>query len=93
MAKEERHEALYDLMVQTGYPAEFVDLVARQMNTEYTSQRMLAFVRRAGLVRPEQFADEMLAILAERDRLREKHLAAYAQEQVNRLYQQGLEED
>ena len=91
--KEERSEKLYDLMVKKGYPPEFASLAAQQMNTPYTSERMIAFLSRAGRVSPQTFADEMLAILAERDRLKEKHIAQWAQEKVNRLYQEGLQED
>ena len=85
-----RNEELYQLMVRKGYPAEFAGLVAEQMNTEYTSQRMIAYVDRAGRVGPEEFADEMLAVLADRDALRDKHIAQAAQQKVNRLYQDGL---
>ena len=91
--KEARNEELYELMVRKGYPAEFADLVAEQMHTEYTSERMIAYVKRAGLVPPEEFADEMLAIQAERDRLREKHIAEYAQQKLNRLYNEGFAEE
>lgn len=88
-----RNEELYNLMIRKGYPDSFADLVAEQMNTEYTSQRMTAYVNRAGLVPAEEFADEMLAILSERDALRDKHIAQSAQQKVNRLYQEGLPGD
>ena len=88
--EEKRSEKLYELMLNKGYPPEFSALVAEQMRTEYTSERMIAYVSRAGLVPPEDFADEMLAICAERDRLREKHIAEYAQQKLNRLYNEGL---
>lgn len=90
---EAGNEELYALMVQKGYPPEFASLAAEQMNTPYTSERMIAYVNRAGLVGAQEFADEMLAILAERDRLKAKHIASWAQEKVNRLYQEGLEEE
>ena len=87
---ERRSEELYALMIRKGYPTEFAGLIAEQMHTEYTSQRMIAYVSRAGLVPPEEFADEMLAILADRDALRDKHIAQASQQKVNRLYQEGL---
>ena len=90
---EKRSEELYALMIRKGYPSEFAGLVSEQMHTEYTSQRMIAYVSRAGLVPPQEFADEMLAILADRDALRQKHIALDAQQKVNRLYQEGLEEE
>ena len=57
---EKRSEELYALMIRKGYPSEFAGLVSEQMHTEYTSQRMIAYVSRAGLVPPQEFADEML---------------------------------
>ena len=87
-----RSEELYDLMVRIGYPPEFADLVSAQLCTEYTSQRMTAYLKRAGLVPPQEFADEMLAILADRDRLKEKHIAMAAQQNISALYRFGLEE-
>jgi len=91
--KETRSEKLYELMLRKGYPPEFADLAAQQMRTDYTSERMIAYVSRAGLVPPEEFADEMLAVLSERDRLRSKHIAEYAQKKVNDLYQSGIAEE
>ena len=91
--KETRSEKVYGSMIRKGYPSEFADLAAQQMRTPYTEERMLAYLSRAGLVPPQEFADEMLAILAERDRLRSKHIAEYAQAKVNALYQHGLEEE
>ena len=88
--KEQRNGQLYDLMLQKGYPQEFSDLVACQMRTPYLAERMIAYVRCSGKVSPEEFADEMLAILAERDRLKDKHIAEHAQEKLNRLYRDGL---
>ena len=90
---ENRTDGLYRLMVREGYPADFARLVAREMNTDYLARRMTAYVSRVGLIPPEEFADEMLAILEERDRLRDKHLAEEAQAGVNALYRLGLDTD
>jgi len=82
---------LYRLMLREGYPAEFAQGVAKEMNTEYLARRMIAYVSRAGLVPPEEFADEMLAILEDRDRYRKKALAEEAQAKVNEMYLYGLD--
>ena len=84
--------SLYRLMVREGYPAEFALGVAREMNTEYLARRMLLYVSRAGLVPPEEFADEMLAIIEERDRLSGKQRAEEAQRKINELYEEGLKD-
>ena len=85
--------SLYRLMVREGYPADFALGVAREMNTEYLARRMLLYVSRAGLVPPEEFADEMLAIIEERDRFTAKHRAEEAQAKINELYEEGLKTD
>ena len=83
------------LMVWEGYPPEFAALVAKEMNTEYLARRMIAYVSRVGLIPPEEFADEMLAILEDRDRYMKKHLTEEAQAKVNEMARFGLntEED
>jgi hypothetical protein len=89
----ENGEKLYDLMLRIGYPDNFSRIIAEQMQTEYTSQRMCAWLGRAGLLPAEEVADEMLSILAERDRLVQKHIAMHAQKKINQLYMEGLDPD
>ena len=84
--KTEHSQKLYDLMVRKGYPADFASIVAEQMHTEYTSGRMQAYIGRAGLLPPEEVADEMLSILSERDRLVKKHISQSAQQKINEFY-------
>ena len=86
---------LVRLMVREGYPPEFAALVAKEMNTEYLARRMIAYVSRVGLIPPEEFADEMLAIIEDRDRYMKKHLTEEAQAKVNEMARFGLntEED
>lgn len=81
---------LYRLMVREGYPADFAALVAKEMNTDYLARRMIAYVSRAGLIPPDEFADEMLAIMEDRDRYQKKHLAEEAQTKINEMYNFGL---
>lgn len=80
---------LYRLMVRVGYPPDFAALVAREMNTDYLAQRMTAYVSRVGRIPPEEFADEMLAILEDRDM--QKHRAEEAQTKVSELFRYGLD--
>ena len=81
---------LYELMVSKGYPEDFARIVAEQMHTEYTSERMMRYITRAGLLPPEEIADEMDSILSERNRLMKKHIAQHAQEKINELYNSDL---
>ena len=91
--KDGASSALYDLMVRKGYPEEFASAIANEMRTEYTSERMIGYISRNPKLPPEEVADEMLAILAERDRLIEKHIARSAQEKINQLYSSPLDDE
>ena len=82
----EHGKKLYALMVRKGYPEEFALLIAEQMGTEYTAERMCKYIGRAGLLPPEEIADEMLSIFAERDRLVKKHISEHAQKKINEFY-------
>ena len=76
---------LYNLMLGCGYPEAFAELIAKELSTEYTADRMMKYIRREKHSL-EDVADEMLAILADRDRIREKHQAEYAQSVINDFY-------
>ena len=76
---------LYNLMVRCGYQEEFAALIAKELSTEYTADRMMRYIRR-GPHSLEEVADEMLAILSDRERFKAKHEAEYAQQKINELY-------
>ena len=76
---------LYNLMVEHDYQPEFAALIAQELSTEYTAERMMTYIRREPHSL-EEVADEMLAIISDRDRFRAKHEAEYAQQKINELY-------
>ena len=84
----ERADRLYALMTEKGYPEDFARLVAREMCTEYTIRRMYGYLAACPRLPLDQVADELLGIQAERDRLRDKHMAQHAQETINRMYRE-----
>ncbi|MBQ9061174.1 MAG: hypothetical protein IJ128_08520 [Firmicutes bacterium] len=73
-------------MVRKGYPRDFAALIAQEMHTEFTENRMIGYIARSGLLPPEEVADEMLAILSDRDRIRDKHILEHAQQSINEMY-------
>ena len=85
---------LYNLMVSLGYPKAFSELIAKELSTEFTADRMMGYIRR-GEHSLEEVADEMLAILSDRDRIIRKHELEYNQSKINELYRDinGSEED
>ena len=84
----EKSKMLYELMLHKGYPEGFAKVVAAEMRTEYTAERMLLYIGRAGLRPLEEVADEMLSIISERDRLVEKHIQRHAEAKINVLYRE-----
>ena len=81
----EKSIELYNLMVRKGYPEEFAGLIAKELPTEFTAGRMMGYILR-GEHSLEDVADEMLAILSDRDRIVSKHKLEYAQAGINELY-------
>lgn len=87
--KEDYGLKVYTVMVKAGYPKEFAHSISQYMNTEWTSQRMCGYIGRIGLVSFEEVADEMLAILSEREKIVDKHIL----ENSNRKYNEYLRGD
>ena len=85
-------EKVYNVMVYLGYPEDFATLIAREMSTEYTAGRIIAYFGRAGRPPLEEVADEMLAIKDLRDRLVDKHISEHANQSINELYR-NINED
>ena len=82
----EHSQKVYNVMLYLGYPESFALLIAREMSTEYTAGRIIAYFGRAGKPSLEEVADEMLAIQADRDKFVDKHINQHAQEVINRVY-------
>ena len=85
-AMTKHSEKVYSVMCYLGYPESFALLIAREMATEYTANRIIAYFGRAGKPPLEEVADEMLAIQADRDKFVDKHINQHAQEVINRMY-------
>jgi len=82
----EHSQKVYNVMLYLGYPESFALLIAREMSTEYTAGRIIAYFGRAGKPPLEEVADEMFAIQADRDKFVDKHINQHAQEVINRMY-------
>lgn len=82
----EKSDILYKLMLRKGYPEAFSRIIAAEMNTDFTADRMIGYIGRNDKRPLEEVADEMLAIQSDRDRIRDKHITEYAQSKINELY-------
>lgn len=90
MASERTNE-LYKVLLDRGYPKEFCSEIAfKNMNTDYTTTRMLGYLYRVSDPRIEDLVDEMLAILSDRDAIIQKKEMEHAQAVINEIYKNGL---
>ena len=70
--KSEKSIELYNLMLQRGYPEQFCDEVTKNLNTDFTAKRMIGYILHYQKLPLEEVADEMLAILSDRNRIMQK---------------------
>lgn len=70
--RTEKSMELYRIMMDRGYPEPFCDQVTKNLNTDWTAQRMIGYLRHYKMLPMEEIADEMLAILSDRNRIMQK---------------------
>ena len=84
---------LFKVLERRGYSPEFCELISRQLNTTWTAKRMLGYLRHLPVLREEDIVDEMLAIMSDRDRIRQKKEMEQAQSVINEIYEYGLNDE
>ena len=70
--RTEKSMELYEMMLRRGYPETFCDQITRNLNTDWTAQRMIGYLSHYKKVPMEEVVDEMLAILSDRNRIMQK---------------------
>ena len=81
-------------LVAAGYPAELSDIMAKQLKSPRAIDRMTAYVHHGYGWNIEMLADEMLAICADAENLREKKESQEAQAKYNAyLFEQRMNND
>ena len=91
--REQLYQELVQAIVRLGYPQSFGILVAENLRTEKTMTRMLGYLRNAKPKKAEEIADEMLAIMAEREQWVRKKTAEFYNSKYNDLLNKGLEDE
>ena len=76
---------LIETIVRMGYPEEFGAAVADNLRTEKTMGRMIGYLRHARPRSMEEIADEMLAIMEDRERWIQKKSAEYYNMKYNEM--------
>lgn len=71
--KSPKSMELYHIMLDRGYPEEFCDIVTKNLNTDWTANRMIGYLSHYKKLPLGEIADEMLAILSDRNQIMQKH--------------------
>ena len=79
---------LYRILLERGYPEEFCDLITKNLNTDFTAKRMIGYLSHYTNLPEVEIADEMLAILSDRNAIMRKKEMEHAQAKINELYNQ-----
>lgn len=88
---DEIRNKLRKSILAKGFPEDFCGVVIKDyLNTDYTAKRMIGYLSKSQSIRIEDFVDEMLAIIEERNRIVEKHRMLEAQATMNDVYNNGL---
>ena len=81
------------MMLQRGYPEEFCDQVTKNLNTDWTAQRMIGYLSHYKKLPMEEVVDEMLAILSDRNRIMQKKESEHANAAWNEYLMNGFGEN
>ena len=86
---------LYKMLISRGYPESFCDLVTKNLNTDFTAGRMMGYLSHYQELPLEEIVDEMLSILADRNRIMQKKQLESNNAEWNRFLEEGfgLDED
>ena len=84
---------LYKLMLERGYPEEFCDIITKNLNTDFTAQRMIGYLYHYDHPPVEEIADEMISILSDRNRIMEKKELEEVNARWNDFLKNGFNED
>ena len=93
--RSEMSMELYEMMLDRGYPEEFCDLISKNLNTDFTAGRMMGYLSLYQELPLEEIVDEMLSILADRNRIMQKKQLESNNAEWNRFLEEGfgLDED
>lgn len=86
--RTEKSMQLYRILLDRGYPREFAEAITLNLNTDFTATRMIGYLSHYKKLPMEEIADEMLAILSDRNRIMQKK----DMERVNAAWNRHLEE-
>lgn len=86
--RSEKSLELYELLMDRGYPQGFCYEVTCNLNTDWTAVRMMRYLSHYERLPMEDVADEVLAILSDRNQIMRKK----EMEEINAKWNQYLYE-
>ena len=92
-SKQAVYEELVDTIERMGYPREFGVLIAESLKGEKSMARMSSYLHQFRPSSAEEIADEMLSIMEDNGRWRDKKISEYYNQKLNRLMNEGLPGD
>lgn len=89
---ERAYRELLQAVTRKGYPEEFGKAIAKNLGSEKMMSRMTAYLYSANPRSAEEIADEMLAIMSDRERWIQKKETEYYNSRYNEMLNDGLED-
>ncbi|MEE3357702.1 MAG: hypothetical protein VZR31_06435 [Lachnospiraceae bacterium] len=90
---ERATEDLIQTLRKMGYPESFGLLIAANLRTEKMIGRMIGYLKNAKPKSDAEIADEMLAIMDDRDRWTQKKMSEYYNSKYNEYLNSSLREE
>ena len=91
--RSELHDELVQTIHRMGYPVDFAEAIAGNLGTENTMSRMIGYLHHAKPRSAEEIADEMLAIMEDRERWRKKKMAEFYNRKYNEMLYERKDSD
>ena len=91
--KSEKSIELYNILLRRGYPEPFCDEVSKNLNTDWTAQRLIGYLSHYQKLKMEDVADEVLAILSDRNRIMQKKRMEEANARWNQFLYESFENE
>lgn len=88
--RTEKSMELYEILLKRGYPKAFAEEVTLNLNTDWTAQRMIGYLSHYNRLPMEDVADEVLAILSDRNRIMQKKEMEEVNARWNQLKWEGF---
>lgn len=88
--RTEKSLELCKILIKRGYPESFAYEVSLNLNTDWTANRMIGYLRHYDKLPMEDIADEVLAILSDRNRIMQKKELEAVNASWNRFLWEGF---